>query len=257
MTTLTEYFTLNREDSYAMKFLYREIPEHYRWISGKKAWQRRKQRGQVGRIVYAHPAEGERYFLRVLLNHVRGATSFENLRTVAGIMYPTFRETCEKRGLIERDQTIDDCLSEATTFQMPAALRRLFATILVFCEATNICGLWDKHKESFFEDYSRNNPNTTAVEQMVLRDIRDLIQSMGKDIRNYDLPKLNDMGNIFSINIILKNILLSGKIHNYNTLISGCQYSNYFICYLLIPYIYLLIPLSFSCVKQMNLTMTL
>jgi len=157
--------------------------------------------------VYAHLAEGERYFLRVLLNHVRGATSFENLRTVAGIMYPTFRETCEKRGLIERDQTIDDCLSEATTFQMPASLRRLFATILVFCEATNIRGLWDNHKESFSEDYSRNNPNTTAVEQMVLRDIRDLIQSMGKDIRNYDLPELNDMGNIFSINIILKNIL--------------------------------------------------
>ena len=77
----------------------------------------------------------------------------------------------------------------------------------MFCEATNICGLWDKHKESFSEYYSRNNPNTTAVEQMVLRDIRDLIQSMGKDIRNYDLPKLNDMGNIFSINIILKNIL--------------------------------------------------
>jgi len=204
MTTLTEYFTLNRDDSHARKFLYREIPEHYRWISGKKACQRRKQRGQVGRIVYAHPAKGERYFLRVLLNHVRGATSFENLRTVAGIMYPTFRETCEKRGLIERDQTIDDCLSEATTFQMPAALRWLFATILVFCEATNIHGLWDKHKESFSEDYSRNNPNTTAVEQMVLRDIRDLIQSMGKDIRNYDLPKLNDMGNIFSINIILK-----------------------------------------------------
>ena len=229
MTTLTEYFTLNREDSYARKFLYREIPEHYRWISGKKAWQRRKQRGQVGLIVYAHPAEGERYFLRVLLNHVRGATSFENLRTVAGIMYPTFRETCEKRGLIERDQTIDDCLSEATTFQMPAALRRLFATMLVFCEATNIRGLRDKHKESFSEDYSRNNPNTTAVEQMVLRDIRDLIQSMGKDIRNYDLPGLNDMRNIFSVNIILKNILLSGTIHNSNSLIFGCQLSNYFI----------------------------
>jgi hypothetical protein len=107
---------LNHADSYARKFLYREIPEHYRWISGKKAWHGRKQRGQVGRIVYAHRAEGERYFLRVLLNHVRGATSFEHLRTVAVITYPTFREACEKRGLVERDQTIDDWLSEATTF---------------------------------------------------------------------------------------------------------------------------------------------
>jgi hypothetical protein len=91
---------------------------------------------------------------------------------------------------------------------MPAALQRLFATILVFCEATDIRGLWDKHKESSCEDYSRNNPNTATVEQMVLRDIRDLVQSMGKDIRNYDLLELNDTCNIFSSNIIIKNILL-------------------------------------------------
>ena len=99
----------------------------------------------------------------------------------------------------------------------------------MFCEATNISGLWDKHKKSFSEDYSRNNPNIAAVEQMILRDIRDLLQSMRKDIRKYDLPELNDTGNIFSSNIILKNILLSGTIHNSNSLIFRCQYSNYFI----------------------------
>ncbi|KAL6615117.1 hypothetical protein ACP70R_037387 [Stipagrostis hirtigluma subsp. patula] len=42
------------------------------------------------------------------------------------------------------------------------------------------------------EDYSRNNSNAVAVEQMVLRDIRDLVHSMGKDIRNYGLPELKD-----------------------------------------------------------------
>jgi len=57
---------------------------------------------------------------------------------------------------------------------------------------------------------------------MVLRDIRDLLQSMRKDIRKYDLPELNDTGNIFSNNIILKNILLSGTIYNSNSLIFGC-----------------------------------
>ena len=80
-------------------------------------WQIRKQKsGQIGRIVYANPAEGERYFLRVLLNHVRGATSYEDLRTMAGVTYSTFREVCEKRGLIEMDKSIVDCLTEATTF---------------------------------------------------------------------------------------------------------------------------------------------
>lgn len=203
MTTLTEFFKLSRVDSFARKLLYKEIPEYYRWISGKKVWQRRKQRGQIGRIVYAHPAEGERYFLRVLLNHVRGPTSYEDLKTVAGIICPTFRESCENRGLIETDKTLDDCLCESATFQMPYALRRLFATILVFCEATKIRELWEKHKESMSEDYLRNHCNSKTVEQMVLRDIRDLLHSMGKDMKNYDLPELNDTGNNLSQNCLL------------------------------------------------------
>ena len=42
-TTLTEYFCKNREERAARKILYREFPEHYRWIAGKKVWQGRKQ----------------------------------------------------------------------------------------------------------------------------------------------------------------------------------------------------------------------
>ncbi|XP_062232890.1 uncharacterized protein LOC133930258 [Phragmites australis] len=63
---------------------------------------------------------------------------------------------------------------------------------MVFCEATNIRALWDKHKDPMSEDYMRDNSNTIAVEQMVLRDIRDIVHSMGKDIRNYVLPEVKD-----------------------------------------------------------------
>jgi len=192
---LTEYFKMNRIDPYARNFLYKEFPEFYRWIKGKTSkWQRRKLkgRGKVGRIVYAHPAEGERYFLRVLLNHVRGATSYEDLRNVHGRpSCSNFRESCEQRGLIEADKSIDDCLTEAATFQMLYALRRLFATILVFCEATNIRSLWEKHLEAISEDYRRNQPNQAALEQMVLKNIRDLVHSMGKDIKSYGLLDLD------------------------------------------------------------------
>jgi hypothetical protein len=197
MTTLIEFFKLNRLDSFARTLLYKEVPEYYRWISGKKVWQRRKQRGQIGWIVYAHPGEGERYFLRVLLNHVRGPTSFEDLKTVAGIICASFRESCEKKGLIETDNTIDDCLCESSTFQMPYALKRLFATILVHCGVTNVRELWDKYKESMSEDYNRNQGNSEIIEQMVLTDIRNLLVSMGKEMKDYDLPVLNDAGNNF------------------------------------------------------------
>jgi hypothetical protein len=58
----------------------------------------------------------------VLLNHVRGSTSYEDLGTVDGITYSTFRETCEKRGLVEIDKSLDDALVDAETFQIPVAL---------------------------------------------------------------------------------------------------------------------------------------
>ena len=59
----------------------------------------------------ANPAEGERYYLRVLLNHVAGATSFECLRTVDGKILPTFREAIERRGLIEEDNMLNKGLA--------------------------------------------------------------------------------------------------------------------------------------------------
>jgi hypothetical protein len=92
---LTSYYEANRLHEEARGILYRDFPEWYTWQSGKgKVWQRRKRDidGQVGRIVSAHPAEGERYYLRVLLNHVTGTASYVDLRTVDGVTLPTFRE---------------------------------------------------------------------------------------------------------------------------------------------------------------------
>jgi hypothetical protein len=74
---------------------------------------------------------------------------------------------------------------------MPYALRRLFATILVNCEVTEIRSLWEKHLESMSEDYRRNQSNQAVLEQIVLRDIANLVHSMGKDIKSYGLPDLD------------------------------------------------------------------
>nr|XP_051194446.1 uncharacterized protein LOC127307725 isoform X1 [Lolium perenne] len=181
-TMLTEYFEANKKYTEARRLLYRDFPTAFVWHAGKKIWKKRSQRFQVGRIVSAHPAEGERYYLRVLLNNVAGATSFEDLRTVDGFVCPSFREAAERRGLVEADNTIDECLTEAELFQMPSSLRRLFATILVFCEPSDVRGLWDRHFEAMSDDYRRSQTCPRAIEQMVLHDVRNMLQSMGKDI---------------------------------------------------------------------------
>uniref|UniRef100_A0A0A8ZT90 Uncharacterized protein n=1 Tax=Arundo donax TaxID=35708 RepID=A0A0A8ZT90_ARUDO len=59
---LTEYFRMNSLDSYARNFLYKEFPEFFRWDNSRKIWcRRRNHRKQIGRLVAAHPTEGERY----------------------------------------------------------------------------------------------------------------------------------------------------------------------------------------------------
>ncbi|XP_022680024.1 uncharacterized protein LOC101775756 [Setaria italica] len=190
---LTAYFDYNRLHEEGRGILYRDFPEHYTWESNGKFWKPRKNAVyQVGRVVSAHPAEGECYFLRVLLNHVAGATSYKDLRTVDDVLLPSFREAAERRGLIEEDNTLDECLTENSLFHMPSSLRRLFAAILVFCEPNDVFGLWTKHFDAMSEDYRRNNANPILVEQMVLIDIRNMLQSMGKEIRSFPLPGIDD-----------------------------------------------------------------
>jgi hypothetical protein len=109
---------------------------------------------------------------------------------------PSFREAAEKRGLIEADNTLDECLTEAELFRMPSSLRRLFATILVFCEPHDVRTLWNNHLEAMAEDYKRNCKNARTVEQKVLMNIRDMFQSMGKDIESFPLPEIDEQNDI-------------------------------------------------------------
>ncbi|ONM22734.1 hypothetical protein ZEAMMB73_Zm00001d006074 [Zea mays] len=190
---ITAYFEANKLYEEARGILYRDFPEWYTWQQGK-VWQRRKQNmgGQVGRIVSALPSEGERFYLRLLLNHVTGATSYVDLRTVDTDTLPSFHEAAQRRGLLEADNTIDECLNEAALYQMPSALRRLFATILVFCEPNDVAELWQRHLDTMSEYYHRITQSKTHLQQMVLIDIRNMLQSMGKDIKTFPLPAIID-----------------------------------------------------------------
>ncbi|PWZ34171.1 hypothetical protein Zm00014a_031851 [Zea mays] len=174
---ITTYFEVNKLYEEARGILYRDFPEWYTWQQGK-VWQRRKQNtgGQVGRIVSALPYEGERFYLWLLLNHVTGATSYVDLRTVDGDTLPSFREAAQRRGLLEADNTIDECLNEAALYQMPSALQRLFATILVYYEPNDVAELWQRHLDTMSEDYHRITQSKTHLQQMVLIDIRNMLQ---------------------------------------------------------------------------------
>ena len=195
---LTAFFKINKVDGVARKYLYKDFPTYFIWNSSKRCWNQRKKGAMRGRLVSANPAEGERYYLRVLLSHVRGPTCFDDLYTVNNELYPTFRKAAVERGLVETDDNLSQCLTEASLFQFHAALRRLFATILIYCDPGDVRRLWDEHYNSLSEDYSQQCQSYERVKTMVLVDIGVFLQSMGKHLGEFDLPLLNTTINLES-----------------------------------------------------------
>ena len=61
-------------------------------------------------IVYPHPTSGEWFYLKMLLNVVKGPRSFKEIRTINGVRYPTYEATCYALGLLDGDQEWHDAI---------------------------------------------------------------------------------------------------------------------------------------------------
>ncbi|KAL0295429.1 UNVERIFIED_CONTAM: hypothetical protein Sradi_6836600 [Sesamum radiatum] len=114
-TMLTEFFYMNTHDERAkcMNLLYREFPQYFVWDTKDKIWGTRKRGTVVGRIANASPVEGERYYLRILLQNIRGPTSFDSLKTIQGKYHDTFRDAAASLGLLDSDSSLEECLEES------------------------------------------------------------------------------------------------------------------------------------------------
>ncbi|KAK9750512.1 hypothetical protein RND81_02G202000 [Saponaria officinalis] len=166
-----------------------EIQEYQagRWVSPVEAIWR------IYGLVFVAPSEGERYFLKLLITHVVAPKSFEDLRTIDGCYCSSYQEAALKLKLIEDDNMVELSLDEAATVQMPSALRRLFATILIFCQPKDPTALWDKYYTSLSEDYSRKHLNdayTTKV--LTVRQLERHLEAMGKSLKTFGLAHLNE-----------------------------------------------------------------
>jgi hypothetical protein len=91
-TALTKWFEYNQANLDGHHLTYVQFPEEFTYAEQSPKnqtaarWQARKRATleTVGRVYPVSPRQGEKYYLRVLLHHVKGATSWEDLRTVDG-----------------------------------------------------------------------------------------------------------------------------------------------------------------------------
>ena len=142
--------------------LYHEYPQFYRWSSGR--WIRRPPAAQyftpiISRMHYVNFKQQERYYLRLLLLHRKGCTSFEELRTVHPEKGPcaTFRAACADLGLLDDDKEWERTLEEACSIITSAkGLRQLFAMILNHNTVIDPAALWQTYKHHFASDIRCN-----------------------------------------------------------------------------------------------------
>ena len=178
----------------AVAHTYQDVCEGCTWDARRKQWRQRQRTGTrpVGRMYMCSPAAGERYYLRLLLRVVRGPRSFKAVRTFNAIEFSTFKEAAAARGLITDDGVWDMALTEAAAMQMPAQLRQMFATMLLFdppaCSAQE---LRDRHRLPLCEDIlaaartHHNDPNlqlTAGMEEEALRHLQRIVGDGGKTL---------------------------------------------------------------------------
>ena len=105
-TTLTAWFELNASDQDARTYLYPEIANFYVFNKQLKKWTVRKKnyKSVFSRMYFVNSKDCERFYLRLLLLHVTGPQSFEDIRTFQNFIYPTFYKAAIARKLITSDE---------------------------------------------------------------------------------------------------------------------------------------------------------
>ncbi|XP_042056261.1 uncharacterized protein LOC121800826 [Salvia splendens] len=99
----------NKIYSEGRNLTYGEFSSKFVWK--KNHWKPRKQHYSIGRLFYVAPGYGDMYYLRCLLNVIKGATCFEDLRFVNDVQYdchdPIFAED-SKNGYFATNRAIKE-----------------------------------------------------------------------------------------------------------------------------------------------------
>jgi hypothetical protein len=148
----------------------------------------------------------EKFYLRLLLLHVKGPSSFENLKTVNGVQCNTFKEAEMQIGLLDTDEEWDWTLEESANFQMPKQMRQTFAYILIFSSPSRPLELWEKYKQNLCLDFMRTESEQNSFNNG-LHDINNVLEQHGKvnilinKMENIKKTFLQNLEDLKSINL--------------------------------------------------------
>ncbi|XP_021986432.1 uncharacterized protein LOC110882810 [Helianthus annuus] len=158
----------NQKDPSARSLTYVEFPTKFVWKLKERVWDKRIIGKTIGRIHCVNPSMGEAYFLRILLNKVKGPKSFEEIRTVNGQAFLTFRDACYARGLLDDNKEYIEAIKEAYYTGLGYYLRNLFATMLASNTLSRPEHVWENTWEYLSDGILYNHQKLLRIEGLSL-----------------------------------------------------------------------------------------
>ncbi|KAM0826907.1 hypothetical protein ACQ4PT_068551 [Festuca glaucescens] len=98
-----------------------------------------------------------------------GATSFTDLKSYRGVVYDTFKEACQARGLVGDDNEWFLLFDEAIHWASSLQLRHLFVTVLMFCGVSDGNKLLDKFWTYMTDDIAFRISSSLPNPRQVIR----------------------------------------------------------------------------------------
>ncbi|CAJ2663091.1 unnamed protein product [Trifolium pratense] len=122
--------------------------ERLSWITNNQSKLRVSKYRKLNDENNAGGKQGKRevFYLRMMLTVVKGPTSYEDIRTVKGTLYDTFREACFASGFLGDDKEYIEAIKEAHKWGSGVYLRKLFITLLLANTMDRPRHVWDKTK---------------------------------------------------------------------------------------------------------------
>ncbi|KAF7807937.1 uncharacterized protein G2W53_040098 [Senna tora] len=173
----------------------------------------------IGRLYYVAPGSGELHYLRLLLTFIKGPTCYEDIRTINGVVYPTFKDACYVMGLLDDDKEYIEGIIEGSKWSSGIYLRKLFVTLLIHNTISRLAHVWENTWIYLSDDILLKERHHTAnpdlhldndrVKEIALAEIGNLLKMNGCSL--FDFPPMPMPNEALMRNI--GNLLISEELN--------------------------------------------
>ncbi|XP_058752597.1 uncharacterized protein LOC131625751 [Vicia villosa] len=228
----TSWFEANKKYDEARQLMYSNFVSKFVYVKKMREWKPRQKGYTIGRLIWVPPTTGELYYLRMMLTHVKGPKSYDEIKTVNNVKYDTFRDACFAMGFIGDDREFISAITEAFHWGSGHYLRLLFVHMLLSSSINRPKHVWSKTRHLLSDGilYSQqriaNNRGLRLTNEEILNltliEIEKLLRRSRKSLSDFPgMPKphgyiIEELGN--SLIYEERNYDPARQLQEFNTL---------------------------------------